>query len=983
MSGQSLSKKKHKHKTNDRAIKQLDVLPDTSKELWTELTKWADDASKSGAHESAQTLYQRAFEVADELEGACYFTAYSAMGVAYSSMRRTSYQEALQAYKQAFDCSSQRGNALPIVNAAIGVAMSLCNLHKFDQAANLVQGCIKRLSATGLNIKLPLTLELSKCYSRKADHMIRLRKYQAGFDAFHQAQLPLKKVHINEKEMMSRFQRERARCLAGMAMVALRKKQIHQGLKYISESLDIYDEFPASTKDMYAYLVDLIEAAKVTPTHQNKRLELLGRLMRLARRDLAIPSAPKAEIQELKEQLFDIEVTDHYRWLEDINAEKTKEWMNHQRNLGQSFFDRILVGQRALQVSLWQHFQLQPYEVPHKHGLYYYFKKWGDGRQPVLYRSTKLPTVDSRNRAEPKVVINPNNFSDGQWLDEYSISPDGKLLAVGLSMHGSDWQEWRIKPFGRKAELPDKIVGIRKRTIVWSPKSNGFFYIDFPFPPSDLLSVIQGPKLRYHKLGDPQSKDKLIFEPERPDDYLGCAQTSDEKNLIVFVWAARSLNNRVFLRGLAPKKEQLFELFREQEGRYAYCGTISGEHFFHTDHEAPRGKLIAVKITDGKVTQRTVISQADDTLRAAECTLDGWILHYLHHGLSRLEFVLHKDSGKSDKRTSIKLPFKGVVANLSADVETSEVFFEISNPLTPSTILSLNTHSQRLLPTPVFEPRESTILNGDFTMTEETVKSDGVEFPVYLVHKKNLKRGRKAPNAPTLMQVYGGFNVLNCPEFRSNLIPFLQLGGMLAFPLLRGGGEYGFDWHKSGVKSGKISVVKDLIATAECLIDRGYTSPSKLAITGGSNGGLVAASAMVTRPELFAAVFIQNALCDMTRFHKFTFGWTWMSEYGDPEDPADFAQLHSLSPLHQIKPGVKYPATLICASLNDDRVVPLHSFKFAAALQAAQGGTAPIILRTDEGGHGRSTVKTSSTTDIWMFLADVLGLDLRLVNHKK
>lgn len=980
MSGPSLSKRKHRHRANQRAVKQIDVLPDKAKDIWAELTKWADDASKAGAHEAAQTLYQRAFDVADDLDGACYFTAYSAMGVAYSSMRRSSYREALAAYKQAFDCSSRRGNALPIVNAAIGVAMSLCNLHKFDQAATLMQSCLRKLNTEGLNIKLPLTLELSKCYSRKADHMIRLRKYQAGFDAFHQAQLPLKKVRINEREMMSRFQRERARCLAGMAMVALRKKRIRQGLKYISESLDIYNEFPASTKDMYAYLVDLIEAAMITPAHQNMHHELLGRLMQLARRDLKIPAAPQTEIQELKEKLFDIEVADHYRWLEDINAEKTKEWMNLQRDLSQTFFDRILIGQRALQMSLWQHFQLQPYEVPHKHSSYYYFKKWGDGRQPVLYRSTKLTDGVSNSSRTTKVVVDPNTFADGHWLDEYSISPDGKLLAMGLSVHGSDWQEWRIKPFGKKAELPDKIIGIRKRTIVWSPKSDGFFYIDFPYPPTDPLSVIQGPKLRFHKLGDLQSKDKLIFEPNRPDDYLGCAQTSDEKHLIVFVWAARSLNNKVFLRSLAPKKEPLFELFGEQEGRYAYCATISGEHYFVTDHEAPRGKLIAVKIAGDKTTQRTVVHQSDDTLRAAECTKDGWILHYLHHGLSRLKFVPHAKNDKTQKPSSIKLPFKGVVAHLSGDVETSELFFELSNPVTPSTIFCLSTQKQKVLLKPVFQPKESAILNGEFMMAQEMVKGNGVEFPVYLVHKKGLKR---SGTTPTLIQAYGGFNVLNCPEFRSNLVPFLQLEGMLAFPLLRGGGEYGFDWHKSGVKGGKIDVVGDLIATAECLIDRGYTSPSKLAITGGSNGGLVAARAMVTRPDLFAAVFIQNALCDMTRFHKFTFGWTWMSEYGDPEDQAEFTQLHTLSPLHQIKPGVKYPATLICASLNDDRVVPLHSFKFAAALQAAQGGTAPIILRTDEGGHGRSTVKTSSTTDIWMFLADVLGLDLRVVNHKK
>ena len=667
-----------------------------------------------------------------------------------------------------------------------------------------------------------------------------------------------------------------------------------------------------------------------------------------------------------------VQVPDPYRWLEDPDSDETKVWVEAQNEVTFSYLNEIPLREQIKQrlTKLWD---FEKYGIPFKEGdRYFYFKNDGLQNQSVLYT---LTTLD----AEPKVLLDPNTLSeDGTVaLSGLSISENGELLAYGLSTSGSDWQEWKVRDVETGVDLPDHLKWIKFSGASWSYDNHGFFYsrYDEPNEATKLEDVNYFQKLFYHQLGKPQSEDVLIYERSDQKEWgFNGGVTEDGRYLIISVWQGTAPKNLLFYKDLTNPDAQVVELISEFEASYSFIDNDGSVFWLSTDLDAPRGRVIAIDTTKpAREHWQEIIPQAAETLEGVSLLNNQFVADYLKDAHTQIKIF---DLNGSFVR-EVALPGIGSAGGFGGKRYDTETFYSFTSFTTPATIYHYDMVSDE---STVFRQPKVDLNPADYETKQVFYSSkDGTQVPMFITYKKGIQLDG---NNPTYLYAYGGFNISITPSFSVGMLVWMEMGGVYAVPNLRGGGEYGEEWHQAGTKLNKQNVFDDFIAAAEWLIANKYTSPAKLAIGGGSNGGLLVGACMTQRPDLFGAALPAVGVMDMLRFHKFTIGWAWAPEYGSPDNPEEFKALYAYSPLHNLKPGTSYPATMITTADHDDRVVPAHSFKFAAALQAAHAGAAPVVIRIEtKAGHGagKPTAKIiEEIADRWAFLVRTLSVGIAI-----
>ncbi|MGK7929496.1 MAG: prolyl oligopeptidase family protein [Spirulina sp.] len=662
-----------------------------------------------------------------------------------------------------------------------------------------------------------------------------------------------------------------------------------------------------------------------------------------------------------------LEVKDPYRWLEDPHTQESREWIEAQNKITFAYLENI-PERETLKNRVTQLWNYEKYGIPWKQGdRYFYSKNDGLQNQDVFYTLTNLED-------EPEILLDPNQFSeDGTIaLGGLSISEDGKFAAYSISKSGSDWQEWKIKNIETKEDLPDLLKWVKFSGAWWTRDSRGFFYsrYDEPNEETQFEEVNYFQKLYYHRLGTEQSEDILIYHrPDRKEWGFSGYVTEDGAYVIIHVWLGTERRNLIFYKDLRDPQGQVIELISELEASYNFIENEGSIFWLSTDLDAPRGRLIAIDINrPEKENWREIIPQGAETLQSVKVLSDRFVLNYLQDAQTAIKiFALDGTFIKA-----VDLPGICSAGGFSGKRKETETFYAFTSFTTPTTIYRYDmvTGESTLFrqPNVDFDPDRYVVEQVFYT------SQDGTKIPMFLTYKKGIERDG---NNPTYLYGYGGFKVSLTPFFSVSNLVWMEMGGIYAMPNLRGGGEYGEEWHQAGMKLNKQNVFDDFIAAAEWLIAQRYTSPEKLAIAGGSNGGLLVGACMTQRPDLFAAALPAVGVMDMLRFPQFTIGWAWCAEYGSPENEEEFKALSAYSPLHNLKSGTNYPATLITTADRDDRVVPAHSFKFAAALQASHVGDRPVFIRIEtKAGHGAgkpTTKMIEEISDSWAFLKSILG----------
>jgi len=681
---------------------------------------------------------------------------------------------------------------------------------------------------------------------------------------------------------------------------------------------------------------------------------------------------PRAKTVDQMDDYHGVKVADPYRWLEDTDSSDTHAWVEAENKVTFSYLEQIPY-RKAIHERLTKLWNYERFGVPEKQGSrYFYQHNTGLQNQSVLYVAESL-------NAEPRVLLDPNTLSsDGTVaLVGHAVSDDGKLLAYGTSASGSDWMEWRVRDVDSGKDMADVIKWVKFSGASWTKDGKSFYYsrYDEPKQGAPLRDANYFQKLYVHHLGTEQSEDQLVYE--RPDNKeLGFAGqvTDDGHYLVITVWQGTSPKNRLYYKDLTKPNADVVKLLDDFDAEYQFVDNDGGVFWIKTDLDAPRGKLIAIDTQHPERSNwKTIVPQGKDKLNAANVVNNLFVLAYLRD--AKTEVRVHDLQGKFLR--NVDLPGIGTAEGFAGKRKDKETFYAFTSFIVPTSIYryELETGKSSVFRQPKvdFDPSQYETEQVFYT------SKDGTRIPMFLTHKKGLK---KDGQNPVLLYAYGGFNISLTPAFSVPNLVWLEMGGVYAQPNLRGGGEYGEEWHQAGTKLKKQNVFDDFISAGEWLVANHYTTPARLAIRGGSNGGLLVGACLTQRPDLFGATLPQVGVMDMLRFHKFTIGWAWTSDYGSSDDPEIFKALYAYSPLHNLKPGTKYPATLVTTADHDDRVVPGHSFKFAATLQADQAGTAPVLIRIEtKAGHGAGkpiSKQIEEISDSWAFLARNLNMDVTL-----
>eukprot|EP01047_Picozoa_sp_COSAG01_P015255 COSAG01_NODE_761_length_13793_cov_1722.919819_5_plen_720_part_00 len=680
---------------------------------------------------------------------------------------------------------------------------------------------------------------------------------------------------------------------------------------------------------------------------------------------------PESKQVNQVDNFFGTPVADPYRWLEDDvrNSESVREWVDSQNALTFSVIKQLPYRNeiKARLTKLWDY---EKFGTPFKRGeRYFYFKNNGLQNQSVLY---KLKSLED----EPIVLIDPNQWSaDGtNALGGLEFSDDGKLLAYGVQKAGSDWRTWKVMDVETGEQLSDELNWIKFGSVSWTKDSKGFFYSCYDEPKSDekFQGLNLGQKVYYHRIGDSQDKDQLIHEnPENPKFGFLPEVSEDGKYLVITVWQGTDDRYRVLYQNLDDPNSKLTALIENFENEYSFLGNDGSRFYFKSDFDAPKKCILSIDTLHPEQDHwKVIVPESDDSMESAGIVGKNFIVQYLQDAKSLVK--LYKLDGKYARE--VKLPGIGTASGFGGRRDQKETFYSFSSFNRPPSVYryDLETGISTLI-------REANVdFNpDDFVVKQVFYKSkDGTQVPMFIAHKKGLELNGKNP---TLLYAYGGFNISLTPSFSISRLQWMEMGGVFAMPNLRGGGEYGKAWHKAGTKTNKQNVFDDFISAAEYLIAKGYTSADHLGIQGGSNGGLLVGACMAQRPDLYGACLPAVGVMDMLRFHKFTAGRFWVDDYGSSEASAEeFNALFAYSPYHNLVDGEEYPPTMVTTADTDDRVVPGHSFKFAARLQAAQAGSNPVLIRIEtKAGHGagKPTAKIiEEYADQWAFLAKHLGL---------
>jgi prolyl oligopeptidase len=659
-----------------------------------------------------------------------------------------------------------------------------------------------------------------------------------------------------------------------------------------------------------------------------------------------------------------ITIEDPYHWLEDDNSLKTKAWVSEQNRFTRTYLDSI-PGRDSLKARMSRNWSYLKYDVPFRAGSsYLYYRNDGLQNQPVLYYMKSMKHV-------PMSYFDPNRLSENGTTSIRQTQPNnsGTHLAFIISEQGSDWNEIRIKEVQSQKTLADKISHVKFSSVSWY--GEGFFYSRYDSVPTgkELTATNTFHKVYYHHLNTSQAEDSLVFEDRlHPNRTYNTYVTPDEKFLVI-TGSESTSGNCVYLYNLKQPNRKPILYVKEFNDQFIPLGNIGNALIFLTDKKAPRNKIIKVEFPALLTTD--LIQHPEFILKDATLAGNYIIGNFMNNATSKL--LIYTQEGKI--KGEIPLPGPGAVEKMNGSSMDTLLFFNYTSFTMPARVYRFNLNNLRMneqfvskLP---FDPNDYVTEQVFYTSKDQT------KIPMFLVYKKGLK---KDGNTPVLVYGYGGFNISKTPEFKAERMVFLDNGGLIALPNLRGGGEYGRKWHEAGTKEKKQNVFDDCIAAAEWLIREGYTQPEKLALQGRSNGGLLVGAVMTQRPDLFKVALPAVGVLDMLRYHKFTIGWSWAKDYGTSDDSTGFQYLRKYSPYHNLKPGISYPATLITTADHDDRVVPAHSFKFAARLQEVQEGTNPVLIRIDTGaghGAGKPTGKQiEEQTDIFTFLFYNLGMKL-------
>jgi prolyl oligopeptidase len=681
---------------------------------------------------------------------------------------------------------------------------------------------------------------------------------------------------------------------------------------------------------------------------------------------------PTTNVVDTTDDYHGTTVADPYRWLEDDvrHSDDVRQWVTEQNevtfNYLQSLPYRKQIADRLTQ--LWDY---EKYGAPFRRGdRYFFFKNDGLQNQSVLYQQSSLD-------APATVLIDPNEWaSDGTVaLGSLSFSPNGQLLAYSVQEAGSDWQTWKVMDVASGELREDKIEWIKFGTVSWTADNQGFYYSAYDAPESDeqFQELNLGQKVYYHKLGDAQDDDKLIHQnAEQPEWGFAPEVTEDGKYLILTIWEGTDDRYRVLFQSLESPDQPFKVLVEKMENEYSFLGNNGSKFFFKSDLQAPRKRIISIDVLQADLSNWSeVVPQSDQAMESAGIVGDTLILQYLQDAKTQVKLF---DLNGTFTR-EVEFPGIGSARGFGGKRNHDETFYSFSSfnrpPATYRYDLATGKSTQ-------LQAAEVDFNADDYEVKQEFYASkDGTRIPMFIASKKGIVLDG---NNPALLYGYGGFNISLTPSFSVSRLQWMEMGGIFVMANLRGGGEYGKAWHKAGTKTNKQNVFDDFIAAAEFLIEQKYTSPERLAIQGGSNGGLLVGACMAQRPELFGACLPAVGVMDMLRFHKFTAGRFWVDDYGNAEENADeFAAIYKYSPYHNLKDGTEYPATMVTTADTDDRVVPGHSFKFAARLQAAQAGADPALIRIEtKAGHGagKPTAKIiEEVADMWSFL--VKNLDFQ------
>lgn len=649
---------------------------------------------------------------------------------------------------------------------------------------------------------------------------------------------------------------------------------------------------------------------------------------------------PKAEKDGTVDEYFGVKVADPYRWLENDTSKQTTAWVEAENKVTNAYLQKIPFREKLLK-RMTELVNYEKISAPRKrHGKWYFYKNNGLQNQSVLYVKDNL-------NGEARVFLDPNTLStDGTVaLKDVSFSNNGKYAAYAISRSGSDWQEFFVIDLKTGQLTGDHIEWAKFSDATW--QGDGFYYsaYDAPVKGKEFSNVNEGHKIYYHKIGTPQSEDVLFYQnPAYPKRFYFCS-VNEEETMMFLYEAGAGAGNNLFVRDLRKPQSQLIQMTTDMDCQYSPIYNDGDRIYLFTNYKAPKGRIMTADIHHpGIESWQELIPEQQHVLSGAEIINRQLVLTYQQDASDHA--YLYDLNGKL--KHEVHLPSVGSVG-FTGDEKEPECFYTFTSFTVPGTVYQYDMDKDQ---STVYASPKVKFRLDDYTSEQVFFQSkDGTRIPMFLTYKKGLKRNGKNP---VYLYGYGGFNISLGPVFSAVRISFLEKGGIYAQVSLRGGGEYGEEWHQAGTKMQKQNVFDDFIGAAEWLISQKYTCSDKLAIVGGSNGGLLVGACMTQRPELFGVAIPQVGVMDMLRYHKFTIGWNWASDYGTSDDSKEmFEYLRAYSPLHNLKPGTAYPATLVTTADHDDRVVPAHSFKFAATLQECQKGNKPVLIRIDtKAGHG-------------------------------
>ena len=678
---------------------------------------------------------------------------------------------------------------------------------------------------------------------------------------------------------------------------------------------------------------------------------------------------PEARRAEVTDEYHGQVVADPYRWLEDSDSQETRAWIEAQNELTSAWLAEI-PGRDAIATRLEELWNYERYGIPHREGERIVFSK-NDGlqNQSVLY-------VLDEGADEARVLLDPNTLTaDGTMaLSGASYSHDGTLMAYGLAEAGSDWNTWKVRDVGSGEDLPDTIHWVKFSGASWNAEGTGFFYsrYDEPTEGAELQEQNFFQKVYFHTLGTEQAADQLVYErPDQPEWSLRGMVSEDGRWLVIHSSQGTDPRTRVFYKDLADPEAEVVTLLGEGDASYSFIGNEGSTFWFETNLDAPLSRVIAIDVNTPEPAAWTeLIPEAENALRGVSVTGGHFVCSYLKNAYSQVRVY---DLAGAHVR-DVEFPGIGTARGFGGEQDDPRTWYAFSSYANPGSIMAYDvaTGESSLYRAPelAFDP-------ADYVTQQLTYASvDGTPVTMFVSHRADLDLGHPHP---TLLYGYGGFNIPLTPSFSPARLHWMELGGVFVVANLRGGSEYGEEWHQAGMKLHKQNVFDDFISAGESLIARGYTTPDLLAINGGSNGGLLVGACVNQRPDLFGAAIPAVGVMDMLRFHLFTIGWAWVSDYGSVEDADEFAALCAYSPYHNTVEGTCYPHVMVTTSDHDDRVVPAHSFKYAAALQNAQGCDNPVLIRIEtRAGHGAgkpTSKRIEQAADEAAFLLRALGVE--------